>query len=364
LSATVAPAGSTNPAASPRTSSATSSGTLRILHAPEEIAGQMGLSVLGLRERGHRAESLAKPHRFAYGIPPDIPVRGNHRWQRDLHMRWLSHRLTGRYDVVHFHFGKSLTRSHADVRRFRRAGAGVVVEFWGSDARLPSVECARNPYYRKALGEDEEKIRRRLATWAELTDGHVVAADHSFRPWLEPYFEHVHLARQRIDTRAYRPCPPDPEVEVPVVVHCPSRVAVGTEHVRAAVEELTAKGLRFEYVELTGVPHAEVLAALERADLVVDQLMLGSNGVFSIEAMSTAKPVIAHVLPELLPTFPEGFPIVGATPETIRDVLEEWLQRPEDRHRVGAAGREYAERVHDCRAVADDLVEIYGRLPR
>lgn len=148
-------------------------------------------------------------------------------------------------------------------------------------------------------------------------------------------------------------------------MHIPSQMAFkGTDAIRNAVERLQDRGVRFEYLELSGVSHEQALAACRRADLVVDQVRGGSHGVFAVEAMALGKPVICYILPELLPTYPEGFPIINANPDTLEAVLEAWLQLPEERHRRGVQSREYAERVHDISVVARRLVEVYERLPR
>jgi glycosyltransferase involved in cell wall biosynthesis len=55
-------------------------------------------------------------------------------------------------------------------------------------------------------------------------------------------------------------------------------------------------------------------------------------------------------------------PIVRATKENLRDVLERLVADPEERRRIGAASRAYVERVHDADRMADRLIEIYGRL--
>lgn len=340
---------------------------MRVLHARVEIAGQVALSAAGLRARGVAADAYFPRHAFGYERGPDLSPPGGGPVTRAAGEAWAAARLAPRYDVVHYHFGMSLLPTplrYADARMLRRLGRRVAVEFWGSEARLPSVEAARNPYYVNAYAEDDAANRARLARWAEVTDGHAIVSDHAFDAFLEPYFPHLHVVGQRVDTDALAASYPDPDEREPVVVHAPNRLAAkGTQHVRDALERLRGRGVRFRYVELSGVSHREVLAASARADLVVDQLCLGSHGVFAAEAMSLGKPVLCHVLPELVPLYPAGFPLIPATPETVERVLEEWLTDGAARHRAGVASRGYAERVHDFRAVADRLREAYGRLP-
>lgn len=335
----------------------------RVLHAPVEVAGQLALSAHGLREIGVASQSLARLHAFRYPVAPDIvPGPSRAAWLR------AAAGAVRRHDVVHFYFGQSFVPEavgHLDARLLRRAGRRVVVEFLGSDVRMPSVEARRNPFYVRLDGERDDVAERRMRRWSEITGGHVVVCDRALTAFTQPFFPHVHVVPFRVDTRAYEPAPPNPTARTPVVVHAPSRIAAkGTPHVRAAVETLRARGVALEYVELHGMSQADVTAACRRADLVVDQLCSGAHGVFAVEAMSMAKPVICHILPEVERTYPAGFPIVAATPETIADVLADWLERPQERHELGIASRAYAERVHDVRVVARRLLEVYEQLPR
>jgi glycosyltransferase involved in cell wall biosynthesis len=272
-------------------------------------------------------------------------------------------RLAPRYDVFHFHFALSFLPEafgNVDARLLRRLGKCVVVEFWGNDVHLASVDAQRNPYFRNACDVDEELSRKRLERWAEITDGHVIVSDNYFDPFLQPYFSHIHVVRQRVDTRQLAPSYPRADVAEPHLVHAPTDTSVkGTRYIRDAVQSLRARGFRFEYTEVIGMPQSQALSIYRQADLIIDQLRIGTPGVLAAEAMSLGKPVVCYTLPELVPTFPEGFPIINANPDTIETVLEEWLQRPEDRHRLGLQSREYAERVHDCRIVASRLVQAY-----
>jgi hypothetical protein len=57
-------------------------------------------------------------------------------------------------------------------------------------------------------------------------------------------------------------------------------------------------------------------------------------------------------------------PIVGATKETLRDVLRPLVDSPDERRRVGAASRAYAEEVHDISRMTDRLLDLYAGLTR
>ena len=341
---------------------------MKVLHAPIEVAGQVGLSTLGLREIGVDARSFYDQSRFDYQIASDISLRAKTYRLRRLELAFKMAGFARQFDLFHFHYAASFASEYLgapgypDAAHFRKKKRSVVVEFWGSDVRLPSLERARNPYY-VATQQESDDSRERLKRWSEITEGHTIAADHAFDTTLGPYFPNIYVVGQRIDTRKFTAAPPDPERKKPLVVHAPSNSETkGTKFVRAAVENLQKKGLAFEYREVTGLTHSEALKVYSEADIIVDQLMLGAHGVFSVEAMALGKPVICYILPELGPTYPEGFPVINANPDTVELVLEEWIQRPEDRHTLGIRSREYAVRVHDCRVVAQKLVDSYDRI--
>jgi glycosyltransferase involved in cell wall biosynthesis len=268
------------------------------------------------------------------------------------------------HDVFHFYFGESLFPRQLDAQWYSRLGKRVVMEFMGSDARVPSVDAARNPHYVRIEPEDDERAIRSMRRWSEAAQGHVIMGDPGMRAYLEPYFEHIHAVGKRVDVARLRACPPAANARQTRIVHAPTHLAgKGTMHVRAATEALKEAGPPIEYVEVSGMSHEQALEVVASADLVVDQLCSGSYGVLAAEAMSMAKPVVCYLLPEVEALYPDGLPIINANPLTIEAVLADWIERPRERHERGLESRAYAERVHDHRAAAAQLLEIYEMLP-
>lgn len=335
----------------------------RVLQAPGDIAGQLTLAAHGLREIGVSATSFSRAHPFGYRIGPDVvPTASRVDWVRK------AAREIVRHDVLHLHFGQSFLPEAGegwDARLFRRFGGAVVMEFHGSDIRIPRIEHARNPYYVPEATEDEATATARMERWSTITDGHVILSDHQLRTFAAPYFGHVHMVPLRIDTRAFTPRPPRADAPRPLVVHAPSDLAVkGTAHVRAAVETLRAAGAAFDYEEISGMSNDEVLALTSRADLVIDQLCLGAHGVFAIEAWCLGKPVIGNISDDFATAADPALPVIRASPDDIVAVLGSWLERGADRAQLGTASRAYAERVHDVRPVARQLLDVYAQLPQ
>ncbi len=122
--------------------------------------------------------------------------------------------------------------------------------------------------------------------------------------------------------------------------------------------------VELEIVE--GLDHREAFERYRNADIVVDQLNAGWYGVFAIEAMALGKPVVTFLHEEAVRRTEEAFgievPIVGATKETLVDALRPLVESSEERRRVGAASRAYAEEVHDLERMTDRLLALYAGL--
>jgi glycosyltransferase involved in cell wall biosynthesis len=164
-----------------------------------------------------------------------------------------------------------------------------------------------------------------------------------------------------IDVRTIQPAPPSDRAR-PVILHAPSsRRRKGTEHVIAACD-----GLDADLVLVEGLHHAEAFERYREADIVVDQLNSGWYGLFAIECMALGKPVVTFLHEEAVRRTEEAFgtevPLVRTTKEDLRSRLEPLVASADERRRIGAASRAYAERVHDLDQVADRLLALYSRL--
>ena len=331
---------------------------MKVLLLPTEFAGQVNLSAQGLREIGVEAYNTARPLPFGYpvDIDPRITWMPFLKETRDplLFFKWAKE-----FDIFHYNKSPYLPMGF-DVKLLYKKQKPFVIEFWGSDIRLYKLEKERNPYFTGDNATNQERKTNRLKFWSSYTN-EVIFSDHSADIFLKPYFKKIHIVGQRIDTKLYSPNYPSLEINRPKIVHAPSvKATKGTQYIHKALEKLKKMGMEFEYIEVSGVTHQKAIQIYSKADIIIDQLLIGSHGAFACEAMALGKPVICYILDELLDTYPDGFPIVNANPDTITEVLEELLCSPEKRHEIGVKSRVYVEKVHDIRVVAKKLLAIYN----
>jgi len=117
----------------------------------------------------------------------------------------------------------------------------------------------------------------------------------------------------------------------------------------------------FERVLIENSPHEEVIQILQQADIVIDQLLQGTHGVLSIEAMAAGTPTVCYLRDDLIDTYPGSIPIVNANPDTIKSVLSNLINSPQKENQ-SEKDRDYVVNTHDNKVIAKDLIKIYNKL--
>lgn len=380
---------------------------LRVLHVPDNVGGQPQSIAVAERALGLDSRVVTlHPTRFGYPADEVLFAPGAGRLDRFARRLGLLRRLAWWADIVHFNFGSTsfmrppslhdeahvrsarpllrralgLRRAarreldHADLCLLRSLGKGIVVTYQGDDARQGD-ECRRRfrihpadeagPGYYTPTGDAER--RRRIQIFDRYADRiyalnpdllHVLPGRAAFLPY------------GNIDVRTLRP-EPRPRRERPTIVHAPSHRGVkGTRFLLEAVRRLRDEDrLDVDLVLVESRAHAEALQLYRSADVLVDQLLCGWYGGLSVEVMAMGVPSICYIREEDLAFVPTAMrtelPIIRAEPDTVRDVLREWLTtRRAELPARGAESRRFVERWHDPRAVATRLRADYEAIAR
>jgi glycosyltransferase involved in cell wall biosynthesis len=355
---------------------------LKVFIGPIDVAGQAGTLARAFRSLDVEAVSLSltNPREFPVDrafARDSVPANGTRRVlaQAQIALQLGRYILQQRADVYHFLMLKTFGGDrHIDLPLLRRVGRRMLMEVCGDEVRIPEIAVANNPflaeYYRnhrdealfyRTYGGSTKKLVDRIRRVAR----HIrvaTAADYELYPYVAPYFERVELVRQVADLDLLQPAYPDPERTVPVVLHAPSkRHNKGTAFVEAAVAELRRRGVAFDFRMPTGLlAQHQAWDLMRAADVVVDQLIIGSHGGQAVEAMALGKPVICYIRDDLVERYPADMPIVNANPDTLADRLEALIAAPELRHDLGRRGRRYVEQYHDSRKIAQQLLGIYA----
>ena len=333
---------------------------MKVLHAPAEIAGQASILARALRSLGVEAHSLA----YNPGFPQYTPDEALGLDDLPVIPRYLGYFSTllrhgARYDVYHFHFGRTLIPPHnLDLPLYHARGARVVFHYHGCDVRNRAHMLATHA--RAACTECDPfcipgRQRRILASAARHVDAELVSTPDLLES--APRARHLPVAAPLEDYPVRLP-----SGSPKLVLHAPTnRLIKGTRHVEAAFERLRPRfpSVRFEIVER--VPWHVLRDRLAEADVVVDQVFMGWYGMVAVEAMAVGKPVLCFIRPDFESRL-EDCPIVRCEIETLEDRLAALLDDEARRRALGAAGRAYVEREHAAPVIARRLVTLYQTL--
>jgi glycosyltransferase involved in cell wall biosynthesis len=322
---------------------------LRVVHCPVNMGSIGWTNVQTLRRKGVDARLVLfepralRPYEVdvTLNLPP-LPAADGRPvwthvpfWERQAKQLAALARFLPTTDVFHFYFGLTLVPKAIQFPALRAFGRKSVFHFLGSDIR--------------------RKTREELA-YAWRADARIVGS-YDAKRWVPD----AHVVPVGIDLSRYEPVPAR-DADRLRIVHAPTnRRAKATDAVIAACAQLPVE---LDIVE--NVRHDQAIERFKQADIVVDQFNAGWHGVFAIEGMALAKPVVGYIRDEPRELSAEAFgvelPIWNATKETLAERLRPLVASVEERRRLGQAGRAYVEQVHDAGNVADRLLSIYRSL--
>lgn len=344
---------------------------MRVLQAPANMAGQATTISKYLRELGIKSDVLVY-NRHPFGYEHDISLDLDEHKYTIIKLLLLTSNFIKcfkNYDVFHFHFGRSLLPRRADLPILKLFGKKVIMHYWGSEIRQRDISS--NYIYQNIEGvesiystERDKDIRRKIKFIRRYTNITIVG-DYSLKPYLKPYFPEgidIKVVKQAIDLVECSYVGANKRGDRVKIVHAPSnRQVKGTRYVIGAIERLKEEGCDVDFVLLEKMSNREVRKHCQDADIIVDQLLIESYGIFAIECMALGKPVLCRIDEHFVKFYP-GLPIVNTDPDNIYQNLKMLIEDPELRAKLGLQGRSFVEAVHDARKIAHQLAEIYEKL--
>lgn len=332
----------------------------KIIHAPANVAGIAGLLAEAQRDLGFNAVAVEYvSHPFSYGIDKSLNLQpGQSKIGRGLAIGKFALNAAFKYDVFHLYFGSTLFPRYFDLPLLRLLGKRLIFHYCGCDIR--DREITLEKYDLSGCSECTSLICKRMH---HLDPG---LADQVFvsTPDLLEFAPGAHLLPGPIDLKRWTPRPVRTSpitLEDPIkILHAPSdRDIKGTKYVIDTIERLKAAGYPVELMMLEGVPHSKVVEFCDKADLAIDQLMIGAYGTVSIEMLAKGIPVICRIREDLRKYYPADLPIIDATPHSLFGVVESLLQQPDNWTAIGQSSLNYVRREHEMHSVAKRALETY-----
>lgn len=348
---------------------------------PLEISGYYANLEAGFLETGVEARLVTLyPNPFGYEQAQrnPWPARAAHAWVLR-HRRWPAPmRLVSgslfvlssvalllwtlpRFSHYVFSWGTSILPMNADLLLLRLLRKTVVtVVGHGSEARPPYMSTQQVGISAADLAAQTDYVYRhvrRVERWSDIVVGLPTTSQFLSRPFVDFYSLGLPTPQAQVaDSPA--------QTTAVVVLHVPSKPEVkGTALIRAAMSEVRATRPHVTYVELTGVPHAEILSAIEASTIVVDQAFSDiPMAVVGTEAASRGVPsVIGGYGWELWERLRDNGghpPAVTCAPEDLARTIGSVVDDPSLARDTGRDARAFVATRWTCSAVAQRFLDV------
>lgn len=328
---------------------------LSVLHLPLETGNQVRAICRSLRQHNVWAVGLNWRYIDYVGEASPQLIRSD-----GFEMAGALDDMIQDFDILHYHTGYTIFRDKSDLLFALNSGKKAVMHHRGNDVRLPSAARRYNPYVYTGQSMPEQEMINNLTFFSKHLSVAIVQ-DFELYDYVKDYYEHVYIVPRIIDTKQLIPNP-NRANPVPLVVHSPTnREFKGTADIMKVVQVLQ-KRIDFEFVLLEKASYPDVLSTMSQADIVIDQVLCGSYGNVSVEAMALGRPVVCYIRDDIRDRMDPKPPIVSAHPDSLYDTLQWLLSDPSSRERIGKEGRKYVKQVHDASNIAQKLIEIYRSL--
>lgn len=326
---------------------------LKIFHSPVEIAGQMGALVRGLGQYGHEA--------VGYNTWFNYLDYAEYLTNTDLAsvIRAYDEAKT-HYDIFHYHLGVPLYSDMSDLVELKSLGRKRVMQHWGNDVRLKSLAQKKSPFLLDPCNPLSDALMdEKLKRLGELIPT-VIIQDFELLDYVKNYYMNIYVLPLMFDVTGTQTSYPNPETKIPLIIHAPTQPSFkGTVFIESTLDLLQKNGFPLRYKRIENMSHAEAMQVYREADIVIEQVLVGTYGTFAVEAMSLGKPVIGYIREDLIETFPATLPIISADPVTLYHRLIPYLLDGNLRYTTGIKSREYAQMRHDIMNVIPTLLSIY-----
>jgi hypothetical protein len=337
----------------------------RIFIGLSNTAGYGTRLVKGFRSIGIKADLyISGEHPFNYDTSYSHRIKSfSNIWLKRLYVRLFFLKSLFKYDAFIFFSGESLLKNYRDFNYYRKFNKKTMMIFLGCDVQQPELTFRKDiPFsachnceqeYKNFVGCVPEKklLRtRRIEEVADYIVSHTAISDALER-------EYVNVI-QPINIEDFPEYTAKKNNKTPVILHAPSNFGYkGTKYLVEAVKKLK-KEFKFDFKLVNNVTIKELYEEIQKADIIVDQLIQGWYGMLPLEAMMFSKPVICYLRDDVVKALPDDCPIINANPGNIYEVLKHCLQNQNMWRDTGLKGRNYVIQNHDSRKIAKQYADL------
>jgi glycosyltransferase involved in cell wall biosynthesis len=341
---------------------------LKIFIGPTEIGKIGGTLACAFREKGIKVTVVRNnPNPFQDGMMYDQTIQFDSLKtlkRRFMRLQFFI-KILCQHNALIFLFGQTLLPNNLDLPFLKLFRKKTIMWFLGSDIiSYEDVEKTKKKvgvksFQRESKKESPEVMRRKIQMIRKIEKyvDHIIA-DPSIAHLLKRNYigldaeSGIHIPIDIINIRYSNV--PNPN---PIIIHAPSNEeGKGTAYIIEAVKRLEKEGYSFDFRLCKDMSNTQVREILSEGDIAVDQLFSVGGGLFAVEAMAAGCAVLGGNIPELSGI--SNLPIIHTDTTNVYHNLKLLIEKPDLRQELGRKGRIYAERYHNHRKIAEDILRL------
>jgi glycosyltransferase involved in cell wall biosynthesis len=359
-------------------------GDVRVLHCPENLGNNAKLLSDYEKKQGIHSWSISL-RKEAFGFVADQTLVNSGSFLLGELARWRLLWIALRhFDVIHFNNGKTIMPHRVpfksvkkrtnvitailysiyayifeglDLPILRAFGKDIYVTVQGSDARLsthytqrhkPQILAELNPDYLSPIADRYKKNRiskmEKYATSIFCLNPDLLR-NFSAKAKFLPYYN--------IDTAQIKPHAIFDNDSIHIV-HAPSKRDIkGTKYILEAIANIQKNDSRIKFTLVENLSNQDAQKVYDRADLFIDQLIVGWYGGVAVEVMARGVPVLCfldfplEISDTKLHDIKSNIPIINTSIETIERDLTNLLKNDKSVVKeIGDQSRIFVDRMH------------------
>ena len=348
---------------------------MKVLHCPTSVGGNAWGLASAERKIGINSTVLIYKDTWL-GFPYDINLHFDktNKLKRHLLMWDTLIKAIKDYDIIHFNFGQSLISNerfrlfHLDMAILKKFRKGIVITYQGSDVRQIDY-CVKHyeisPYSQEDISYADNIKREKVKIANKYADRiyalnpdllNVLPERSEFRPYSK-----LDLSKWSTDEVS------DYNKEILTIAHAPTnRKIKGTNHIIDTINRLKDEGYPIEFLLIENIPNDRVMEIYKKADLFIDQLLIGWYGGVALEFMALSKPVFAYIRDEDLKYIPiemcREIPIINSNPNNLYNNLKYCLKHRDYLQEKAIGSRKYVEKWHNPIKIAQRMKVAYEEI--
>lgn len=254
---------------------------------------------------------------------------------------------------------KYVTKPNAKVFLSACGGDSVYYKFATTDKRISTTFNVKNSYVTKRVKQSEDLVY-------PFVKG-IIPMSYQYAQAYRMYAKHlnvlptIHLPFDMSTIPEREKYLEDGKV---VIFNAALRPKKGTSFINEALEIINQKYADRITIKNVRLPYEEYLKFLPTVDLFIDLCVDYDYGMSAISAMAAGCVVFSGNTPETQRELGHyDIPVVGVSPnvQNIVENLEKYILNPGLIESVGRESRDYAQKYHNCRTIAESYLEAFSQ---